>query len=129
MLDEQTTEPPLERLRPVATAADVLAAVHAARSVHVEDGVARYVVALLRHTRASTSLALGASPRAGISLLRLAKARAAAAGRDYALPDDVQALAEPVLAHRLLLSPEARTIAVAPEEAVREALAQTPVPV
>jgi MoxR-like ATPase len=129
MLAEQTTAPPLDRLEPVADAGDVLAATAAARSVHVDDAVSRYVVSLLRHTRSSTSLALGASPRAGISLLRLAKARAATEGRDYTLPDDVQALAEPVLAHRLLLSPEARTIAVSPEEAVREALAQTPVPV
>jgi MoxR-like ATPase len=129
MLAEQTTAPPLDRLEPVADAGDVLAATAAARSVHVDDAVSRYVVSLLRHTRSSTSLALGASPRAGISLLRLAKARAATEGRDYTLPDDVQALAEPVLAHRLLLSPEARTIAVSPEEAVGEALAQTPVPV
>ena len=129
MLAEQTTEPPLEHLRPVAGAADVRAAIVAARGVYVEESVARYVVALLRHTRASDSLALGASPRAGISLLRLAKARAAADGRDYALPDDVKALAEPVLAHRLLLSPQARTVAVTPAEAVREALEHTPVPV
>jgi MoxR-like ATPase len=129
MLAEQTTEPPLDRLEPVADAGDVLAAMDAARGVHVDDGVSRYVVSLLRHTRTSANLALGASPRAGISLLRLAKARAATEGRDYTLPDDVQALAEPVLGHRLLLSPEARTLAVSPEEAVREALAQTPVPV
>ncbi len=129
MLAEQTTAPPFDRLQAVATAGEVLGAIDVARSVHVEESVARYVVALLRHTRASASLALGASPRAGISLLRLAKARAAAEGRDYALPDDVKALAEPVLAHRLLLSPEARTVAVSPEEAVREALAHTPVPV
>ena len=129
MLAEQTTEPPLDHLQPVATASDVLGAIGATRTVHVEESVARYVVALLRHTRASTSLALGASPRAGISLLSLAKARAAAEGRDYALPDDVKELAEAVLSHRLLLSPEARTVALTPAEAVREALAQTPVPV
>jgi MoxR-like ATPase len=129
MLAEQTTEPPLDHLQPVASTSEVLAAVVAARGVHVEDAVARYVVALLRHTRSNSGVALGASPRAGISLLSLAKARAAAEGREYALPDDVKALAEPVLTHRLLLSPEARTIAVSPEEAVREALAHTPVPV
>jgi MoxR-like ATPase len=129
MLGEQTTESPLESLRPVGTVEEVLAAITAARGVHVEESVARYVVALLRHTRASDSLALGASPRAGIALLRLAKARAAAEGRDYTLPDDVKALAEPVLAHRVLVSPQARTATGTPEEAVREALAHTPVPV
>jgi MoxR-like ATPase len=129
MLSEQTTEPPLERLRPVAGRADVLAAVDAARAVYVEESVGKYVVALLRHTRANTRLALGASPRAGIALLRVAKARAVSAGRDYVRPEDVQAVARPVLAHRLILAPEARASGIAGEEAVQEALDQTPVPV
>jgi MoxR-like ATPase len=129
MLAEQTTEPPLEQLEPVAGLHALLAAVAAARAVHVEDVVARYVVALLRHTRANASLSLGASPRAGISLLRLAKARAAIEGRDYALPDDVKALAPSVLAHRLLLSPESRAVGSSPDDIVREALEHTPVPV
>ncbi|HSJ92589.1 MAG TPA: MoxR family ATPase [Gaiellaceae bacterium] len=129
MLAEQTTEPPLGRLQAVADRRDVLAAIEAARAVYVEDAVGRYVVSLLRHTRASERLALGASPRAGIALLRMAKARAVANGRDYVLPEDVQAVAVPVLAHRVILAPEARAAGVAGEEAVQEALAQTPVPV
>jgi MoxR-like ATPase len=129
MLAEQTTEPPLDGLEPVAGRAEVLEAIEAARSVYVEESVNRYVVALLRHTRGSTRLALGASPRAGISLLRLAKARALAERRDYVQPEDVQAVAETVLAHRLILAPEARSGGVAPEEAVRDAVASTPVPV
>ena len=108
MLAEQTTSPPLERLRAVADRDDVLGAIAAARAVYVEESVGRYVVEVLRHTRESRSLALGASPRAGIALLRMAKARAVAAGRDYALPEDVQAVAVPVLAHRLIVAPEAR---------------------
>ena len=83
---------------------------------------------MLRHTRASSSLALGASPRAGIALLRMAKARAVASGRDYALPEDVQAVAGPVLAHRLIIAPEARAAGVAGEDVTREALRETPVP-
>jgi MoxR-like ATPase len=129
MLQEQTTQPPLDRLEPVAGRADVLAAIEAAKSVYVEESVGRYVVALLRHTRASSLLALGASPRAGIALLRMAKARAVAAARDYVLPEDVQAVAEAVLAHRLIVAPEARAAGATAEEAVREALEQTPVPV
>jgi MoxR-like ATPase len=129
MLQEQTTQPPLDRLQPVAGRADVLAAIEAAKRVYVEDSVGRYVVALLRHTRSSPLLALGASPRAGIALLRMAKARAVAAARDYVLPDDVQAVAEAVLAHRLIVAPEARAAGTSAEEAVREALEQTPVPV
>jgi MoxR-like ATPase len=129
MLTEQTTEQPLEQLRPVAGKAEVLAAVAAARELFVEETVSRYVVALLRHTRASARLALGASPRAGIALLRLAKARALAERRDFVLPEDVQAVAPAVLAHRLILAPEARSAGVDAEDAVREAVEGTPVPV
>ena len=129
MLSEQTTEPPLDTLQPVATTEEVLAAIDEAREIFVEDSLHRYVVALLRHTRGSTRLALGASPRAGISLLRVAKARALADGRDYVLPDDVKAIAKPVLAHRLILAPEARSAGLTAEEIVGEAVEQTPVPV
>jgi MoxR-like ATPase len=129
MLAEQTSEPPLDRLRAVAHRADVLAAIEETRSVYVEESVNEYVVSLLRHTRESPQLALGASPRAGIALLRMAKARAVAAARDYVLPDDVQAVAIAVLAHRVLLAPDARAGGVDGVEVVRYAIADTPVPV
>jgi MoxR-like ATPase len=128
MLAEQTTSPPLDRLQAVADRDDVLGAIAAARAVYVEESVGRYVVEVLRHTRESASLALGASPRAGIALLRMAKARAVAAGRDYALPEDVHAVAGPVLAHRLILAPEARAAGVTGEDVIHEALRETPVP-
>jgi MoxR-like ATPase len=129
MLAEQTTEPPLDRLEPVAGRAELLSAIGAARGVHVEESITRYVVALLRQTRSSTHVALGGSPRSGIALLRLAKARSLVERRDYVLPEDVQALALPVLAHRLILAPEARASGISAEEVVTEALAATPVPV
>jgi MoxR-like ATPase len=129
MLNEQTTAPPLESLESVASSAEVTAAIEEARSLFVEESLNRYVVALLRHTRSSSRLALGASPRAGISLLRVAKARALAEGREYVLPDDVKVVARPVLAHRLILAPEARSAGLTAEEIVAEALEQTPVPV
>jgi MoxR-like ATPase len=129
MLNEQTTEPPLDSLAPVATLAEGTAAIEEARSLFVEESLNRYVVALLRHTRGSSRLALGASPRSGIALLRVAKARALAEGRDYVLPDDVKAIARPVLAHRLILAPEARSAGLTAEEIVGEAVEQTPVPV
>ena len=129
MLDEQTSEPPLESLAPVADAADVLRLVEAARGVYVEESVGRYVVALLRQTRNDQRLYLGASPRAGIALLRVAKSRALSEGRDYVTPDDVKAVAAPVLAHRLILAPEARSAGLGPAELVADALAHTPVPV
>ena len=129
MLDEQTSEPPLESLAPVAAAADVLRLVDAARGVYVEESLGRYVVALLRQTRGDQRLYLGASPRAGIALLRVAKARALSEGRDFVGPDDVKAVAAPVLAHRLILAPEARSAGLGPAELVADALGHTPVPV
>jgi MoxR-like ATPase len=129
MLDEQTSEPPLGSLPAVADALDVLRLVGAARSVFVEESLGRYVVTLLRQTRGDQRLYLGASPRAGIALLRVAKARALSEDRDYVTPDDVKAVAVPVLAHRLILAPEARSAGLGPGELVADALAHTPVPV
>src|SRR6187401_380278 len=116
MLTEQTSDPPLESLRPVAAAADVRSLSAAATEVFVEESVNRYVVALLRHTRSDSRVYLGASPRAGIALLRVAKARALADGRGFVSPDDVKASAEPVLAHRLIVAPEARAAGLAPRD-------------
>jgi MoxR-like ATPase len=129
MLSEQTTEEPLEALKPVATAAEVVAAIDGAKEVYVEEELHRYIVAVLRHTRADTRLYVGASPRSGIALLRVAKARALAEGRDFLLPDDVKAVAGHVLAHRLVLAPEARSSGMTGADLVRDALERTPVPV
>jgi MoxR-like ATPase len=129
MLSEQTSEPPLEGLEPVASASEIVALIDDARQIFVEESVNRYVVALLRHTRADERLYLGASPRAGIALLRVAKALALAEGRDYVLPDDVKAVAVPVLAHRLILGPEARAGGLSAPDIVAEAVERTPVPV
>ena len=129
MLDEQTHVPPLDSLEPVEGATDVMGLVERARDVYVEESLSRYVVALLRQTRADTRLYLGASPRAGIALLRVAKARALADGRDYLVPDDVKAIAASVLSHRLILGPEARSAGLGGESIVAETLEKTPVPV
>src|SRR5687768_13035192 len=129
MLDEQTSAPPLESLEPVATAAEVLAATEDAKAIFVEESLSRYVVSLVRQTRSDSRLYLGASPRSGIALLRVAKARALAEGREYLLPDDVKAVAEHVLAHRLILAPEARSAGLSAEVLVRQAVDKTPVPV
>ena len=129
MLDEQTHTPPLESLEPVADAAEVMRLAEQAREVYVEDSLSRYVVTLLRQTRADPRLYLGASPRAGISLMRVAKAKALADGRDYLVPDDVKAVAVHVLSHRLILGPEARSAGLGVDAIVAEALEKTPVPV
>jgi MoxR-like ATPase len=129
MLTEQTSSPPLDDLEPVASALDLIAVIDQAKAIYVEESLNRYIVALLRNTRSDKRLYLGASPRAGIALLRVAKARALAAGREFVLPDDVKAIAEVVLAHRLILAPEAHSAGLTRADIVREALQQTPVPV
>jgi MoxR-like ATPase len=114
----------VEVLEPVATAAELLAVQDASRRIHASDALRGYVVSLLARTREDPRIELGASPRAGLMLLRASKARALMQGRDHALPDDVQALAQVVLSHRLVLAPEA--VDVTGERIVADALAATP---
>jgi MoxR-like ATPase len=111
-------------LEPVVDRNDVLEAQDAARRVHASRALRDYIVALLRHTRDDPRVELGASPRAGLMLLRAAKAHALVSGRDHALPDDVQALAPAVLSHRIMLVPEAA--GVERDEVVAAAVAATP---
>ena len=129
MLTEQTSDPPLDALEPVSTAEEAVALADEAKAIYVEESVNRYVVALLRQTRSDARLYLGASPRSGIALLRVAKALALADGREFLVPDDVKAVAPAVLSHRLILAPEARSAGLAGGDVVREALERTPVPV
>jgi len=129
MLTEQTSDPPLDALEPVSTAEEAVALAEEAKAIYVEESVNRYVVALLRQTRSDGRLYLGASPRSGIALLRVAKALALADEREFLVPDDVKAVAPAVLAHRLILAPEARSAGLSGPEIVREALDRTPVPV
>jgi MoxR-like ATPase len=102
MLDMHAASSPLDRLVPVADAAGVRALSRAARGVYISDPVRWYAVSLVAATRTHPDLRLGASPRATLHLVRACRAWAALDGRDYVIPEDVQALAAPVLAHRLL---------------------------
>ena len=129
MLTEQTGEPPLDDLHSVVAGSDVVALADDAKAIYVEESVNRYVVALLRSTRGDSRLYLGASPRAGIALLRVAKARALAHGREFLSPDDVKAVVVPVLAHRLIVAPEARASGLTGAAIITDALEKTPVPV
>jgi MoxR-like ATPase len=104
MLAEHAAGDRVLELDTVATTTDIVAAQQAAAAVHASEPLRRYVVALLESTRNDPRTELGASPRAGLMLLKAAKALAALSGRDHALPDDVQALAPTVLTHRLLLA-------------------------
>jgi MoxR-like ATPase len=128
MLGEQSRTDALDTILPVASTADVQGMIDAARSLYVEESLNRYTVALLRATRADGRLVLGASPRSGISLLRAAKARALMAARDFVVPDDIKAVAVPVLSHRLILGPEARASGLGGAEIVAETVQRTAVP-
>jgi len=98
------------------------------QAVHVEPGLFRYITSIARRTRDWPSLSLGASPRAAISLLFVAKATAAMDGRDFVIPDDVKAAAPPVLRHRLLLKPEADLEGITADQVIAEILAAVEVP-
>jgi MoxR-like ATPase len=129
MLSDQTTVDPLATLQAVSDAAHIRALIETVRTVHVVESVKDYVVTLVEATRNHPEIRLGASPRASLHLLRTAKALAALAGRDYVLPDDVQQLAVPVLAHRLIPAATATVAGRAPEDLLAEIVAKVPIPV
>ena len=128
MLDTHGSSSPLDQLKPVARASDVQELVIAVRKVLVSDQVKDYIINLANATRTSPELRLGASPRATLHLLRASRAWAALDGRDYVIPDDVQRLARPVLAHRLLPTAEAIVERHLPEQVVDRIVAQLPLP-
>ena len=115
-------------LAQVATPADVLAMQRAVEQVHVAESVGRYIVELVAATRDSPRVQVGSSPRGSLALLKVARARAALAGRDFVTPEDVKAVAVPTLAHRLILRPELWVRRVRTEDVVAELLEQVPTP-
>ena len=119
---------PLDEIRPVATGEDIVALASEVRSVHVDDSVASYIVALTRATRSHASIELGASPRASLALFRSSQALAALRGRSFVVPDDVKRLVEPVLGHRLILRHEGRLRGAAADRVLRSIVDSTPVP-
>ncbi|HEV2255928.1 MAG TPA: MoxR family ATPase [Streptosporangiaceae bacterium] len=126
MLNTHGSTSPLDQLKPVARASDVQELVIAVREVLVSDQVKDYIISLVNATRTSPELRLGASPRAALHLLRASRAWAALDGRDYVIPDDVQALAGPVLAHQLLPTAEAIVERHLPELVVKKIITQLP---
>lgn len=128
MLDHHGDAEPLEALSPVTDAATVNRCIQAVRRVFVHRAVKDYLVAIVAGTRDSADLRLGASPRASLQLMRAAKARAAVDGRNYVTPDDIQALALPTLAHRVMLSHEARMGRRSVAEVVSGVVAAVPLP-
>ncbi len=128
MLDTHGSGSPLDHLRPVAHASDIRALVAAVRDVHVSGAIRQYIIDLVNATRTAAELRLGASPRAALHLLRASRAYAALDERDFVIPDDVQALAVPVLAHRLLPSAEAMVGRELPDQVLSGIVRRLPLP-
>ena len=134
MLQNRETASPLDRIEPVVSTMELLRMIQAVRQVHVSSAVERYAVAIAQATRSERDLRIGASPRATLHLVRAAKARAAMEGRDFVLPDDIDALAVRVLAHRLIpanrfTSNASEATSAVVEGIVRRVVADTVVPV
>jgi MoxR-like ATPase len=115
-------------LAPVTSRAELLAMQASLEDVHVADVTERYIVDLVRATRVDHRVALGASPRGALALLKLSRALAALRRRDFVLPDDVKAMAVPALAHRLILRPELWASKVSAMQVVESLLTQVPAP-
>jgi MoxR-like ATPase len=123
------TADPLTELEPVASGEDILALSAECRQVHVSQAVETYILNIVRATRDNPAVALGASPRGAMALYRTAQALAAIHGRAFAVPDDVQALITPALAHRLMPSGQSRLRGKAVTDILKDVVAKVPVPV
>jgi MoxR-like ATPase len=128
ILDTHGKESKLTDLEPVADADMVAAMVRVAREVHVAQSLKKYIVDITESTRDHPDIYLGASPRASLYLLKAARAVAGSRGRDYVVPDDIQDLVTPVLAHRVLLSPEAQMRGATTEGVLEALVGQVPIP-
>jgi MoxR-like ATPase len=129
LLERLRLEHPLDALGQVASAEEVVAAQRAIREVFVHEKVRQYLVRIVHATRRHEELALGASPRASIALYRTAQCLAALEGREFVIPDDVKFVAEAILAHRVILSSEARLRGRAVEDLIDDLLGSIPAPV
>lgn len=128
IMDDQRLKHPLESLKPVVKVREILQAVEAVKKVYLSPAVKRYIVELSVRTRQSDDVYLGASPRGSLALARAGQARAALQGRDHVLPDDIKALAVPVLAHRIIVSPAARLRDLGSDQIVQEIVLSTSPP-
>jgi MoxR-like ATPase len=128
VLDRQMKQHPIYSVKPVVQTEDVIEMQERVKDIHIDPSLKEYLVSLVWATREHPMLSLGASPRASLGLLRTGQARAALQGRDYVLPDDIKAMAPPVLCHRLFLKPEAMARQTDAGEIVAEVLDEVPVP-
>jgi MoxR-like ATPase len=128
ILERQQLQHPIETLAAVIELPELLEAMEAIRRVFVSIQVKRYVVELVNRTRQNQDIYLGASPRGSLGLFRTGQALAAMQGREFVLPDDIKAMAIPVIAHRVIVGPAARLRELSAERLVQEILENTPVP-
>lgn len=128
MLEMLQYSHPVDRLKPVATASEIVQAQAAVRAVHVDPRVRQYLLQIVSETRNHGDLALGGSPRATIALFRCAQAMAAIRGREYAMPDDIKKIIEPVMNHRLIVRPESRLRKVTADKVIEEIVGEIAVP-
>jgi len=128
VLDDQQIRHPLETIKAIAKVKEILNATEEVKRVFVSAAIKRYIVELTTRTRQSADVYLGASPRGSLALARAGRARAALLGRDHVLPDDIQALAVPILAHRIIVSPAARLRDLSSERIIQEVVHVTTVP-
>ncbi|GAA3409758.1 MoxR family ATPase [Paenibacillus hodogayensis] len=128
MLERSQERNPLDEVKTVVLREEWLQLQREVRAVHMDDTLRHYIVRLTSATRTHPDVALGASPRASLSLMRTAQARALCSGRTYVVPDDIKQMAVATMAHRLVLQPEARYTGKSAESVVRQLLAAVPVP-
>ncbi|MEO0565754.1 MAG: MoxR family ATPase, partial [Chloroflexota bacterium] len=128
VLSAQQYGHPINNIEQAVSVEDLLAAQKAVREVYVADEIKQYIIALVTATRQHSDVYLGSSPRGSLALFRTAQTRAAMAGRDYVIPDDVKALAEVTLAHRVIVGPDARIRDISSRTIVQDVLASTAVP-
>ncbi|MBN1202651.1 MAG: MoxR family ATPase [Anaerolineae bacterium] len=128
MLDSQQYEHPLNGLQQIVTVEELLEAQRAVRTVYLNNDIKAYIVNLVTASRQHPDVYLGASPRGALALYRGAQANAAIAGRDYVIPDDLKALTEPTLAHRIIVGPNARIREISASSIVHSILGTVPVP-
>ena len=128
ILEKQQNQHPIENLQSVVSNEEILEAIEAVKQIYVSDAIKRYIVQLTSQTRKSGDLHLGASPRGSLALFRTGQARAALRGRDHVLPEDIKALAVPVLGHRIILGPAARMRELTANQIVKEITHGVPSP-
>jgi MoxR-like ATPase len=128
VLNAQQLRHPIESLGSIVTKKELLQAIDEIRHVYVSPAIQKYIIDLVGRTRQSGDVYLGASPRGSLSLFRTGQARAALLGRDHVLPDDIKALAVPVLGHRIIVSPAARLRELSADRIVQEIVYTAPVP-